>query len=292
MMKALKSRWQGLKVGGDLIPRADQIQGLGAPDHAWLLLELTARSQGLRVMPTKAVKASVRVEFYAYSRFQSVAINDIPIGGGHDMFTLMLVGSGVALAGINWYKHARQNKPLWLLQDAYRGVQAQVERGAQIEAWLESDEGRAEDLAELSQKEAQFNRQASAIVLTVTTAALHIFSRAPILSATGLGVLNGLGALVLLTAHLTVPQRESYLRFTRSAIMGYAGFTSIGYFVLKGAQGLTDPLGIATQLVDFALIGVLWDAHRAARGQVNRSAPVSPMVSPAENETISGSNGL
>ncbi|ETX05636.1 hypothetical protein [Candidatus Entotheonella palauensis] len=187
------------------------------------------------------------------------------------MLPLIVAGGGVALLGINWYKRKRQNKRVSPLQNAYRGVQAQVERSSQIESWLESGEERTEDVAGLIQQEAQFNRQASAIVLTTTSAALHIFSRAPILTATGLGVLNGLGALVLLTAHLTVPQRESYLRYTRSAIMGYVSLTSIGYFVLRGAQGLTNPLGIATQLVDLALIGVLWDDHRAARGQLNRS---------------------
>ncbi|ETW93566.1 MAG: hypothetical protein ETSY1_38635 [Candidatus Entotheonella factor] len=185
------------------------------------------------------------------------------------MLPLIVVGGGVALLGVNWYKRVRQNKRVLPLQNISQGVQTQVARGIQIEALLESGEEPSGELAELIQQEAKFNRQAAAITLTVTSAALHIFSRAPILTATGLGVLNGLGALVLLTAHLTVPQRESYLRLTRSAIMGYVGFTSIGYFVLRGAEGLTYPLGIATQLVDLALIGVLWDDHRAARGQLN-----------------------
>lgn len=185
------------------------------------------------------------------------------------MLPLIVVGGGVALVGINWYKRRRQNKPVLPVQDVYQDVQAQVARGAQLDSLVESGEERSEEFTELIQQEAKFNRQASAITLTVTSAALHIFSNAPILTATGLGVLNGLGALVLLTAHLTVPQRESYLRLTRSSLMGYVGFTSISYFVLKGAEGLTLPLGIVTQLVDLALLGVLWNDHRAARSQLN-----------------------
>ncbi len=180
------------------------------------------------------------------------------------MLALLLAGSSLTIASVSWYKSARQNKPLWLLQDAYQGLHAQAERGAKLDTWEESGEGRAKEIAELTQQEAKFNRRVLAIALTGTTAALHVFSTSPILSATGLGVLNGLGALVLLSVHLTVPQRESYLRYTRSAMLGYVSLTSVGYFVLKGAQGLTDPFGIATQLVDFALIGVLWDDHRAS----------------------------
>lgn len=115
----------------------------------------------------------------------------------------------------------------------------------------------------------------------IATATLHILSGAPILAATGLGVFNGLGALVLLLAHITLPQRESYLRYTRSALISYFSFTTIGYFVLKGAQGFIAPLGILTQLVDLALIGVLWDDHRAASGQVDSSGPVRTLESPS-----------
>ncbi len=197
------------------------------------------------------------------------------------MLTLVLVGSSVTLAGLNWYKHFREDKPLWLLQDAYEGIKDQVDRDAQIKILLENDEETAEEITELTQKETQSNRKSLIMVLAGSTAALQILSGAPIFLVTGLGALYGLGALVLLLAHITLPQRESYLRYTRSALMGYFSFTTIGYFVLQGAQGFLGPLGILTQLVNLALIGLLWDDHRAASSQVDSSGPVSTLEAPA-----------
>lgn len=107
-------------------------------------------------------------------------------------------------------------------------------------------------------QEAAFNRQVAIIALTGATATIHIALGTPLF------ILNGVGYLALLGAHLAVPDRESYRTYTRNALLGYTGVTVIGYFALQGVAGFTDPLGVLNKLIELGLLNVLWEDRGSA----------------------------
>jgi len=135
----------------------------------------------------------------------------------------------------------------------------QRERRKLIESLTKED---AEQLQKLIKEEEEFNREVLIVALAGTTAAIHISL------ATPLFVLNGVGFLASLAAHRLVPQRESYQKYTRDALLGYTGFTAGGYFAVKGFLGFLDPLGVATKLVELGLLRVLWEEREAAKGKL------------------------
>ena len=112
-------------------------------------------------------------------------------------------------------------------------------------------------LSILNYQEEAFNRDALLITLTGATALIHVSLGGTLL------VLNGIGFLVLLTAHYTVPQRESYCKWTRGGLMGYTGATVASYFVVRGAAAWIDPLGMTTKLIELGLLHMLF-AEQAA----------------------------
>lgn len=137
-------------------------------------------------------------------------------------------------------------------------ISAQRQRGSLLHRLAEQEiPADSIDQAQLLKDEEAFNRQALIAALTSSTAVIHIY-----LGGT-LFVLNGVGFLALLAAHYAVPPRESYRKWTRDGLLGYTSFTALAYFVVKGVSGWTNPIGIATKLIELGLIRVLW-ADRAA----------------------------
>jgi hypothetical protein len=147
-----------------------------------------------------------------------------------------------------------------MLQNIRNKLVAQKERNQifQQPMELEQFKQRFDQLKLVNQQEDAFNREALITLLTTTTAVIHVY-----LGGT-LFVLNGVGFLALLAAHYAVPQRESYKKWTRDALFTYTGFTFVGYFVVKGLAGWTNPLGIATKLVELGLLRVLSADRKAA----------------------------
>lgn len=144
-----------------------------------------------------------------------------------------------------------------MLQTIRTGVTAQRGRARQLRQMLRTSTDKHE-IARLTDQETALNREALIAILTGTTAVIHIY-----LGST-LFVLNGAGYLALLAAHYAVPQRESYKQWTRDALYGYTGFTLVGYFVVKGVAGWTNPIGVATKLVELGLLHVLQADRKAA----------------------------
>ena len=101
-------------------------------------------------------------------------------------------------------------------------------------------------------------------------------------------MLNGVGFLAALAAHYGVPQRESYQQWTRDGLLGYTGFTVAGYFVVNGIGGWTNPLGIATKLVELGLIRVLWADRTAAKDKPVTFMENEPREAPVYVEVASG----
>jgi hypothetical protein len=141
-----------------------------------------------------------------------------------------------------------------MLNTIFQSFKRQQERGLLIEQLTASaNQYAAQQVAALTAQEAAFNRQAAIIALTGATAAIHIAL------GTQLFILNGIGYLALMGAHLAVPDRESYRTYTRNALLGYTGVTVIGYFALQGVAGFADPIGVLNKLIELGLLNVLWE---------------------------------
>lgn len=145
-----------------------------------------------------------------------------------------------------------------------RSFQSQVKRGKQMKAQQKGQELSKEEFEALVKDESNYNRKVLITTLTGATAVIHI--------ALGgsLFILNGLGFLALLAAHEAVPKRESYRKWTREGLLGYTGFTVLGYMIVKGVQGWVAPIGILTKLIELGLIRVLWvDGQEASNNEKN-----------------------
>jgi hypothetical protein len=100
--------------------------------------------------------------------------------------------------------------------------------------------------------------QIAIILLTVATAVIHLFLGISLLGMGGppMFILNGIGYLVLLTA-LFLPQLRQYQNYTRWALIGFTAVTIVAWAVITGFD-LTNPLAIATKLIEIVLIVCLF----------------------------------
>lgn len=97
------------------------------------------------------------------------------------------------------------------------------------------------------------------VLMTLITAIIHLFVGLPVLPL-GLDTLlflNGVGYLVLLYLWKRPP---AFLGkgVVRGVFILYTAVTVIGYFAMWGVDGLLDPLGMFTKLVEIVLIFLLW----------------------------------
>ncbi len=98
------------------------------------------------------------------------------------------------------------------------------------------------------------------IILTIATAAIHLFVAFIFPSMRTLFLLNFVGYLALLAAYF-LPQLSRYHSLVRWAFMLFTAVTVTGYFVVNGIK--MDPLGWITKLIEVVLIVLLWrDAGR------------------------------
>lgn len=102
------------------------------------------------------------------------------------------------------------------------------------------------------------------VVLTVATAGIHL-----VLSATAglMFALNGLGYLALLAAVLVpLPFLAGRQALVHYAFMAYTAVTIVAYFAVNGGEAFSNPLGLATKVVEVLLIAALWfHLQRSAR---------------------------
>ncbi len=97
--------------------------------------------------------------------------------------------------------------------------------------------------------------QIGIIILTIATAAIHLFVAVIFPPMRTLFILNGLGYLILLAAYF-LPQFSSYRYIVRWLLIAFAAVTLIGYFAVNGLKA--DPLGWLTKVIEIALIVLLW----------------------------------
>ena len=147
--------------------------------------------------------------------------------------------------------------------DMLRPFNDQVKRGALVDQLI-ADGKQAEANLTIAQ-ENEFNRKLLIIGLTGGTAVMHLIIPNPLF------ILNGLGYLALLVAHNTVPQRESYTRYTRDVLTAYTGFTFVGYFVVNGPAGFLSVSGVLNKMIELALMSVLIE-ERLQAGTPNLAA--------------------
>ena len=91
------------------------------------------------------------------------------------------------------------------------------------------------------------------IALTLVTATVHLLMPDMILKLNGIGYLGLLAAYFLVLPIVSSLQRD----WIRWAFIAYAAVTIVAYFVRWGAGGLTEPVGIATKVVEVILIVLL-----------------------------------
>ncbi len=96
------------------------------------------------------------------------------------------------------------------------------------------------------------------VLFTLITAIIHLFVGLPVfpLGLDTLLFLNGLGYLVLLGLWSRPPASLSK-GLIRGVFIAYTAITVIGYFAMWGADGLRDPLGMFTKVVEVLLIALL-----------------------------------
>ncbi len=104
-------------------------------------------------------------------------------------------------------------------------------------------------------------RRGFIVLLTLITAIIHLFVGLPVfpLGLDTLLFLNGLGYLALLFLWTRTPGFLSK-GLVRGVFIAYTAVTVVGYFAMWGVEGLYDPLGVFTKVVEVALIVALWTA--------------------------------
>ena len=107
------------------------------------------------------------------------------------------------------------------------------------------------------------------IILTVITAAIHLFLGVRFIGDGFFGVLfilNGIGFLVTLFLVLRplsfLVGREALLHYE---LMGFAGVTILAWLVING--DFSDLIGVLTKIVELLLIVVTWLHLQAVKGQ-------------------------
>jgi hypothetical protein len=166
------------------------------------------------------------------------------------MLATLAVGGGIALSVASLYSRVRYKKSLPLVDRLYT---------PDTDGIIGDDDTRTKtSLAEINLSEEEVIREVLIIGLTGATAMIHVTLGAPIF------VLNGIGYAGLLGLHYLVPPKETYRQYTRSALFGYTGVTVIGYFIVNGAGGFTNSIGIADKLIELGLLAVLWQDQPAS----------------------------
>jgi hypothetical protein len=93
--------------------------------------------------------------------------------------------------------------------------------------------------------------QIAIILLTVATAAIHLFLGVP--NMLWMFILNGIGYLVLVIA-LYLPQARAYQTYTRWALIVFTAVTIIGWVVI----GARSTVAYLDKLIEIALIALLF----------------------------------
>ena len=100
------------------------------------------------------------------------------------------------------------------------------------------------------------------IVLTVTTAAIHLYLG--LSSGLPLFVLNGLGYLALLAAlYLPIPRLLPYRNTIRWLLVGFAALTIVLWLIVTGGNSTT--IGYIDKTVEVLLIVLLVAEARSSR---------------------------
>lgn len=97
------------------------------------------------------------------------------------------------------------------------------------------------------------------VILTVITAAIHLFHGIQTLSA-GFGmlfVLNGIGYVVLIVALYFIPQLAAQRSLIRWLLLAYTAVTFVLYFVFNWPD-IWEPVGIVDKVVELILIVLLF----------------------------------
>lgn len=186
------------------------------------------------------------------------------------MLATFAIGSGIALAGASLYQRVTRRKPLPWLDPLYERWELTTP------AVTKAEDGTVELAAPTN---AEITRDVLIISLTGATAIIHLTLGTPLF------ILNGVGYAGLLAAHYLVPQDETYRQYTRGALFGYTGFTVAAYFVLRGAGGLVDTVGIVNKLIELGLLAVLWQDGRLAQEKQGGSS-LEVDVLPANMEPV------
>ena len=100
--------------------------------------------------------------------------------------------------------------------------------------------------------------QIGIIVLILATAIIHL------MLGRSLFILNGLGYLGLLAAlFLPIPFLLPYRKSVHWVLMGYVALTIVLYFVFRGSQAFSNPLGLIDKTIEIILLVFLWLQRRA-----------------------------
>ena len=97
------------------------------------------------------------------------------------------------------------------------------------------------------------------VILTVITAAIHLFRGIQTLSA-GFGmlfILNGIGYVVLIVALYFIPQLAAQRSLIRWLLLAYTAVTFVLYFVFNWPD-IWEPVGIVDKAVELILIVLLF----------------------------------
>lgn len=185
------------------------------------------------------------------------------------MLGTLVIGSGVALSVASLYNRVRYKRNLPLVDRLYSPGTTVVR--------VDDITSAETSLALINLSEEEITREVLIIGLTSATAIIHLTLGAPIF------VLNGIGYAGLLGLHYLVPPKEAYRQYTRSALFGYTGVTVVGYFIVNGAGGFMNSIGIANKLLELGLLAVLWQDQQESRieGQVDtyQQVPIAVDVS-------------
>src|SRR5262245_8197366 len=114
------------------------------------------------------------------------------------------------------------------------------------------------------------NTRLAIIILTLLTALVHLYLNIN----TGTFVfqpiftMNALGYLALLVLMFWPPAfmagmlkgREKLLHYI---FIGYTAVTIVAYFIVNGADSFSNPIGLATQVIEAVLIYALWQHSRS-----------------------------
>lgn len=106
--------------------------------------------------------------------------------------------------------------------------------------------------------------QIGIIILTLATAAIHIWLAFQFPSPDVIFILNGLGYVGLLAAlFLPIPQLAGYRGIVRWVLIGYTALTVVLYFAINGFFFF--PVGYADKAIEVVLIALLLIEGRASK---------------------------